>query len=73
MPVAAASPSLTDIDPVGCLVTGTLEAIPFHEGFQQINWMPVFLHPVTIDTPIGSFSLQSQPGKGTRFEIEVEV
>jgi hypothetical protein len=51
MPVAAAPLGLADIYPVGCLITDALEAIPFHKGFQQIDGMAVFLHPVTIDTP----------------------
>jgi hypothetical protein len=51
MSVAAAPLGLTDIDPVGCPITGALEAIPFHKGFQETNGMAVFLYPVAIDTP----------------------
>ncbi len=48
MPIAAAPPGLTYQYPVGSLITDALEAVPFHEGFQQINGMAVFLHPVTV-------------------------
>ena len=51
MSVAATPLGLTDTDPVGCLITDALEAIPFHKCFQEINGMAVFLYPVRTDTP----------------------
>ena len=39
MPVVTAAPfGLTDINPVGSLVTDTLEAIPFHKGLKADKW-----------------------------------
>ena len=83
IPVVAAAPfGLTDINPVGCLVTDALEAVTFHKGFQQIKGMVVFLYPVRADTPGDSsqdMAVQvrhSDPGQnqkphviGQKFEI----
>jgi len=42
---------LTGENPVGCLVTGTVESIVLHEGLQYIHGVAVLLYPVTADTP----------------------
>ena len=71
MSVAAAPPGLTDIYPVGCPITGALEAIPFHKGFQQINGMAVSSHPVfDILTHSTSKTEIMVPGKETLEETQ---
>jgi hypothetical protein len=35
--------------PVGSLVTDAAKAIPFYKGFQQMDGVSVFLHPVPAD------------------------
>ena len=48
--LAAAALSLTDADPVGGFVAGSLEAITFHECFQEVKRVSVF------GLPIGSYA-----------------
>jgi hypothetical protein len=40
---------LAHVHPIGRLVTGAPESVLLHEGFQQVNRMPVTSLPVGID------------------------
>jgi len=56
MPIAAAvSFDLTNVDPVGSLVTDTMETLFLYKGFQHIDGMTVSFYPVFSDT-LGNFS-----------------
>lgn len=45
----AAALGLTDADPVGGFITGSLETVTFHKGFQEVKRVPVFGLPIGSD------------------------
>lgn len=47
--VSSPSFCLTDKQPIGSLVTGTLKALPFDKGFEQVNGMSVFVYEIVSD------------------------
>src|SRR6266852_668445 len=53
--LACASGGLTNLDPVGRLVTGASESVLLHKGLQQVNGMAVAPLPVGLD-PAGDLS-----------------
>jgi hypothetical protein len=75
MPPFGGAFGLPHANPVGGLVAGSPEAIFFHEGFQEIDWLLVDRRPIRRDFPgihgqnFGSQTFDGNPGQNKESSI----